>query len=84
MIDYLTLPLSARGAADQTVVSGYIAGNLGRYGLRSPFAATGVDVVLGGEYRDDNLKFKPDQAYRSGDGAGQGGASQPVSGGSDV
>ena len=43
-----------------------------------------MDVVLGGEYRDDNLKFKPDQAYRSGDGAGQGGASQPVSGGSDV
>ena len=84
MIDYLTLPLSARGATDQTVVSGYIAGHLGDYGIRSPFAATGVDVVLGGEYRDDNLKFKPDQAYRSGDGAGQGGASQPVSGGSDV
>ena len=84
MIDYLTLPLSARGATDQTVVSGYISGNLGRYGLRSPFAATGFDIVLGGEYRDDNLKFKPDQAYRSGDGAGQGGASQPVSGGSDV
>ena len=84
MIDYLTLPLSARGATDQTVVSGYIAGHLGDYGLRSPFATTGLDVVLGGEYRDDNLKFKPDQAYRSGDGAGQGGASQPVSGGSDV
>ncbi len=84
MIDYLTLPLSARGATDQTVVSGYIAGHLGDYGIRSPFATTGVDVVLGGEYRDDNLKFKPDQAYRSGDGAGQGGASQPVSGGSDV
>ena len=84
MIDYLTLPLSARGATDQMVVSGYIAGNLGRYGLRSPFAATGMDVVLGGEYRDANLKFKPDQAYRSGDGAGQGGARQPVSGGSDV
>ncbi len=84
MIDYLTLPLSARGATDQTVLSGYIAGHLGDYGLRSPFATAGVDVVLGGEYRDDNLKFKPDQAYRSGDGAGQGGASQPVSGGSDV
>ncbi len=84
MIDYLTLPLSASGATDQTVVSGYIAGNLGQYGLRSPLAAPGVDVVLGGEYRDDNLKFNPDQAYRSGDGAGQGGARPPVSGGSDV
>ncbi len=84
MVDYLTLPLSARGATDQTVVSGYIAGHLGDYGLHSPFAATGLDVILGGEYRADNLKFKPDQAYRSGDGAGQGGASQPVSGGTDV
>ena len=81
MVNYLSLPLSARGATDQTVVSGYIAGNLGRYGLRSPLAATGLDLVLGGEYRDDNLKFSPNQAYRSGDGAGQGGASQPVSGG---
>jgi outer membrane receptor protein involved in Fe transport len=84
MVNYLSLPLSARGATDQTVVSGYIAGNLGRYGLRSPLAATGLDLVLGGEYRDDNLKFSPNQAYRSGDGAGQGGASHPVSGGSDV
>ena len=84
MVNYLSLPLSARGATDQTVVSGYIAGNLGRYGLRSPLAATGLDLVLGGEYRDDNLKFTPNQAYRSGDGAGQGGASHPVSGGSDV
>ena len=84
MVNYLTLPLSARGATDQTVVSGYIAGNLGRYGLRSPLAVTGLDLVLGGEYRDDNLKFNPDQAYRSGDGAGQGGASHPVSGGFEV
>ena len=84
MVDYLTLPLLARGTTDQTVMSGYIAGNLGEYGIRSPFATIGLDVVLGGEYRDENLKFKPDRAYRSGDGAGQGGARQPVSGGSDV
>ncbi len=84
MVDYLTLPLFARGATDQTVISGYIAGNLGLYGIRSPFATTGLDLVLGGEYRDENLKFKPDRAYRSGDGAGQGGARRPVSGGSDV
>ena len=84
MIDYLTLPLSARGSTEQTVVSGHVAGNLGEYGIRSPFAATGVDVVVGGEYRSEHLRYDPDEAYRSGDGAGQGGASQPVSGGTKV
>ena len=84
MVDYLTLPLFSRGSTDQTVVSGYVAGYLGEHGFRSPYATTGLDVVVGGEYRAENLEFEPDQAYRSGDGAGQGGASQPVSGGFDV
>ena len=84
MVDYLALPLFARGTTDQTVVSGYVAGYLGEHGLRSPYATTGLDVVVGGEYRAENLAYEPDQAYRSGDGAGQGGASQPVSGGFDV
>jgi outer membrane receptor protein involved in Fe transport len=84
MIDYLTLPLSARGSTDQTILSGYVAGNLGDYGLRSPFATAGPDVVVGGEYRSERLEYRPDDAFRSGDGAGQGGASQPVSGGFEV
>ena len=84
MVDYLALPLFARGTTDQTVVSGYVAGYLGEHGFTSPYATTGLDVVVGGEYRAENLEFEPDQAYRSGDGAGQGGASQPVSGGFDV
>ena len=84
MVDYLRLPLSADGSTDQTVVSGYLTGHLGRYGITSPFAETSVDVVLGGEYRQENLTFNPDEAYRSGDGAGQGGATPPVSGKFDV
>ena len=84
MVNYLTLPLSAEGSTDQTVVSGYLTGHLGQYGIKSPFAETSVDVVLGGEYREENLAFNPGEAYRSGDGAGQGGARPPVSGGFDV
>ena len=84
MVDYLTLPLTARGSTDQTIVSGHVAGSLEAYGIRSPFAASGVDVVVGGEYRRENLTYNPDEAYRSGDGAGQGGASLPVSGGTEV
>ena len=84
MLDYLTLPLSARGSTDQTVVSGHVVGDLGAYGLRSPLASTGPDLVIGAEYRSESLNYDPDEAFRSGDGAGQGGASRPVSGRIDV
>ena len=84
MVNYLTLPLAAEGSTDQTVVSGYLTGHLGQYGVTSPFADTSVDVVLGGEYRKETLTLNPDEAYRSGDGAGQGGPTPPVSGGFDV
>ena len=84
MLDYLSLPLSARGSTSQTIVSGHLTANLGGYGLRSPFAVTGPDVVIGAEYRSERLRYDPDDAYRSGDGAGQGGASNPVGGDIEV
>ena len=83
-LDYIVLPLFARGTTDQLVASGYIAGDLSNYGIRLPTADTGVAVVLGAEYREENLDFKPDQGFQSGEGAGQGGATSPVSGGYDV
>ena len=84
MTDYLTQTRRTRGTTDQTVVSGYLAGNLGRYGLVSPFATNGIDIALGGEWREENLKYRPDRITRSGDGTGVGGAPQPLSGGFDV
>ena len=84
MANYLAFPLTAEGSTDQTVISGYLTGHLGQYGITSPFAHTSVDVVLGGEYRKETLTYNPDEAYRSGDGAGQGGATHPVSGRFDV
>ena len=83
-LDYIVLPLFARGGTDQLVASSYIAGDLGDYGIRLPTADTGVALVLGAEYREENLDFSPDEGFRSGEGAGQGGATQPVSGGYDV
>ena len=84
MVNYLSLPLFARGSTDQTVLSGHVTGTLGEYGVRSPFAARAVDLVVGTEYRNENLDYDPDEAYRSGDGAGQGGARKPVRGGFEV
>ena len=41
-------------------------------------------MVLGAEYREENLDFNPDEGFRNGEGAGQGGATKPVSGGYDL
>lgn len=83
-IDYLDLPLFARGTTDQKVVSAYVAGDLSDYGIQLPSADTGVAIVLGTEYRSENLDFNPDNGYKTGDGAGQGGPIEAVSGGYDV
>ncbi len=83
-LDYIVLPLFARGTTDQLVASGFISGDLTEYGIRSPAADTGVAVVFGAEYRKENLDFNPDEGFRSGEGAGQGGATNPVSGGYSV
>ena len=83
-LDYIVLPLFARGTTDQLVASGFISGDLSEYGIRSPAADTGVAVVFGAEYRKENLDFNPDEGFRSGEGAGQGGATNPVSGGYSV
>lgn len=73
MIDYLVLPLFARGTTDQSVFSAFVAGNLGDYGVKLPSAQNGVDVVFGIEYREENMEYNPDSGFQSGDGAGQGG-----------
>lgn len=82
--DFLELPLFARGVTDQKVFSGYVAGSLGDYGLKLPMAESGIEVVFGAEYRKDGLRFNPDEGFRLGLGAGQGGATLPVNGEIDV
>ena len=47
-------------------------------------AEDGVQVVFGGEYRDEKMDYNPDLGYRTGDGAGQGGPTAAVAGGLDV
>ncbi len=80
MIDYLVVPLHAKGTTDQLVVSAKFSGDLTPYGIKSPFAASSVDVALGGSFRKESLDFNPDENYLAGEGAGQGGATQATSG----
>lgn len=84
MIDYLVLPLFARGTTEQEVFSAYVQGDMSQYGWQLPSSSRGVDLVLGFETRSERMTFDPDEGYRNGEGAGQGGATNPVAGEYDV
>lgn len=75
-IDYMTLPLVARGSTASNVVSGLLYGTLD--------TTLPIDVAFGTEFRQVGLRFSPDGNFRTGEGAGQGGASLPVDGSYDV
>jgi outer membrane receptor protein involved in Fe transport len=77
---YITLPLFATGETSNDIVSGFVTGDLGAYGVKLPSADTGIQIVGGYEYRQEKLRFDPDIGFQNGDGAGQGGATPPVSG----
>lgn len=76
-IDYLVLDLYAEGDTKMTNFVSFVTGDLTDYGVQLPSASSGVQVVAGIEYRKDELSYRPNAGFASGDGAGQGG---PVSG----
>ncbi len=78
--DYIGIPLVLTGNTEETIVNGYVGGDLGKYGMQSPLAETGIQIVLGAEYRKEELATQPDLAYINGDGAGQGGPTLAIIG----
>jgi outer membrane receptor protein involved in Fe transport len=83
-LDYITQPIFFDGSTEQIQVNAYVSGDLGDYGIRVPTADEGIRVVLGLEYRDENLEYNPDEAAQSGDVAGFGSSAPPISGGYSV
>jgi len=79
-LQYLQVPLFSSGNTNQTVVSAVASSDLGEYGVKLPTAQSGVSLAIGAEYRQEGLDFNVDANYQSGDGAGQGGPTLPVSG----
>ncbi len=79
-VAYLATPGFSRGINTEQVLSGFLSGNLGEYGIKSPWANDGVSIVLGGEYRKETLDFRSDLEFQTGDLAGQGAPTLPVAG----
>lgn len=73
-LNYLEGTAIFTGFTQEQVVTGTIAGDLGQYGLKSPWSSDGIGISVGAEYRREFLQFTPDETAESGDLAGFGGS----------
>jgi outer membrane receptor protein involved in Fe transport len=64
---YIAQNATQDGYARHWIITGSLTGELGDYGLKSPFATEGIEVATGAEYRTESINNSPDAAYTSGD-----------------
>jgi outer membrane receptor protein involved in Fe transport len=83
-LNYLQTPSFTSGNTIERLANISIAGQLGDYGVKSPWANDGVGIAIGAEYRRENLDFTSDFVSRAGLLNGAGGAAPPVNGAFDV
>ena len=83
-LDYLQTPGFLRGDVQETVAQLNFTLEGGEYGFQFPWSDRGVGINVGAEYRKEKLHFDVDEAFESGDLAGQGGATIGVEGQFDV
>ena len=82
MLSYIGASGFQEGYTEEQIVSGNLTGDLGEYGIQSPWAKSPVAISVGSEYRAEYLQDLADYEFTSGDLYGQGGAtpSTPRSG----
>ena len=66
------------GFTIEQIVSGSVTGDLGQWGIQSPWAKNPVSVSLGSEWRAEYLELSVSQDFSSNDIGGSGGATLPV------
>ena len=79
-LNYLQIPALQQGSAREYVAHADVTGDLGKYGVQTPWAKSGLQVNLGAEYRSESATFQPDEENLSGDIAGGAGAILPLAG----
>jgi outer membrane receptor protein involved in Fe transport len=83
-VNYLSTPGFQRAQNTEQVAHADFTLQGGEYGLKSPLANDGLGVNFGFEHRRETLEFRSDEEFSTGDLAGQGAATLPVSGGFSV
>ena len=72
------------GETRETVITGSINALGGEHGVQLPWAAEGLGLSIGAEYRRESVQLNVDSAFASGDLTGQGGPTQNIAGSFDV
>jgi outer membrane receptor protein involved in Fe transport len=83
-LDYIMGPGFSTGSIAQRSVTATVEGNLGDYGFKSPGADSGVQLLAGFNYREDELARSADSIRAAGQLSGFGGATLPVAGALNV
>jgi iron complex outermembrane receptor protein len=83
-LDYLQVRGIQVGRISQEIYNGVVNGDLGVYGVKTPWATDGVQLVFGAEYRRDTLDNKVDALQEANGLSGTGGAVIGISGDSKV
>ncbi len=83
-LDYLQATGLQIGRISQEIYNGVVSGDLSQYGWKTPWAADGVQVVFGSEYRRDTLGNDVDALQELGQLGGSGGATIGISGSTKV
>ena len=83
-LGYILTSGTSTGFTQEQVVNANVTGQLGKYGIKSPYAHDGVSVNFGVEYRIEGLAQTPDATSLAGDLSGAGGAAPPVVGSFNV
>jgi iron complex outermembrane recepter protein len=81
---YLQTPGFQKGFTSTEVINASINGDLTGYGVKSPWAKSGLGLAFGVEHRTEEMELTTDQAFTTGDLAGQGGPTIGVAGAFDV
>ncbi len=71
-VNYLQTPGFRSGQTTEYVASAVISGDLGKSGIKSPWADNGAQVAFGAEYRKEQVELTNDIEFLTGDLAGQG------------
>jgi iron complex outermembrane receptor protein len=73
-LDYLQVKGIQTSRINQEIYNGVITGDLGVYGVKSPMASDGIQLVFGTEYRRDTMDHKVDALQEAAQLGGSGGA----------
>ncbi|HET9414918.1 MAG TPA: TonB-dependent receptor, partial [Pseudolabrys sp.] len=79
---YLPLTGTSEGTLKQRSVVASVTGQLGEYGITSPWADEGLVINVGVEYRKDSIDYRPEEIFA--DLAGQDLVPRPLKGSFDV